>query len=166
MGAFFSIGAVIMLMQNGLMLGSFEYYFISRGLGFKSITVIFIHGTLEIWAIVIAGAAGLILGNSILFPGSYSRGLSIMKGGKDGLKIVVGLVPVFLVAAFFEGFITRYANMPLWLSLSILAASLIFIIWYFIIYPVLLHRRIDTAVQNPNSNQNKNFSKWLSTKLN
>ncbi|MEJ7677793.1 MAG: stage II sporulation protein M [Segetibacter sp.] len=60
--------------------------FFSKNLGFKSITVIFIHGTLEIWAIVIAGAAGLILGNSILFPGTFSRSVSILKGGRDGLK--------------------------------------------------------------------------------
>ena len=166
MGAFFSIGVVLLLFQNGLMLGSFEYYFFSHGLGFRSITVIFIHGTLEIWAIVIAGAAGLILGNSILFPGTYSRSVSILKGGRDGLKIVVGLVPVFLTAAFFEGFVTRYANMPLWLSLSILTASLSFITWYFILYPILLHKRIDSALQQKTTdNQNENFTKWLSKKL-
>ncbi len=166
-GAFFSIGVVLLLMNNGLMLGSFEYYFFSKGLGFKSITVIFLHGTLEIWAIVIAGAAGLILGNSMLFPGTYSRGVSILKGGKDGLKIVIGLVPVFLVAAFIEGFVTRYANMPLWVSLSILCGSLAFIIWYFIIYPIKLHNRIDNLLQNKSSdNQNENFTLWLNKKLN
>ncbi|HKG67524.1 MAG TPA: stage II sporulation protein M, partial [Segetibacter sp.] len=99
LGAFFSVGTVWLLMNNGLMLGSFQYYFFSKNLGFKSITVIFIHGTLEIWAMVIAGAAGLILGNSILFPGTFSRKASILRGGRDGLKIVFGLVPVFLTAA-------------------------------------------------------------------
>ena len=167
LGIFFSIGTIIKLFQTGLMLGSFEYYFFSRGLGFKSITVVFLHGTLEIWAIVIAGAAGLILGNGILFPRTYSRSESFLKGGKDGLKILVGLVPVFIVAAFIEGFITRYANMPLWLSLSILIGSLLFIVWYFIIYPIRLHRRINSAFAQPETqNPQKNFSQWLNKKLN
>jgi uncharacterized membrane protein SpoIIM required for sporulation len=167
MGAFFTVGAVFLLLQNGLMLGSFEYYFFSKSLGFKSITVIFIHGTLEIWAIVIAGAAGLIVGNSILFPGTFSRSVSILKGGRDGLKIVFGLVPVFLTAAFLESFVTRYDHMPLWLSLSILAASLTFITWYFIIYPNRLHSRIGNALQgDPSTNPNQNFTQWLNKKLN
>jgi len=164
LGAFFSIGAVWLLMQNGLMLGSFEYYFFSKQLGFKSITVVFIHGTLEIWAIVIAGAAGLIVGNSILFPGTFSRTVSILKGGRDGLKIVFGLVPVFLAAAFLESFVTRYDKMPAWMSLSILAGSLFFIIWYFIIYPIRLHKKIEVSLHDQ-PNQNQNFTQWLNKKL-
>lgn len=167
LGAFFSVGTIWLLMNNGLMLGSFQYYFFSKNLGFKSITVIFIHGTLEIWAMVIAGAAGLILGNSILFPGTFSRNDSIIKGGKDGLKVVFGLVPIFLTAAFLESFVTRYTNMPLGLSLSILAASLIFIIWYFILYPIRLHDKINTALQYPTDSTNlSNFTQWLNKKLN
>lgn len=167
LGIGFSAGTIWLLMSNGIMLGSFEYYFFSKGLGFKSLTVVFIHGTLEIWAIVIAGAAGLVLGNSILFPGTYARSVSFLRGGKDGLKIVVGLVPVFIVAAFLEGFVTRYDNMPLLLSLSILAASLIFIIWYFIVYPLRLRKRIDAALEKePHQTENINFTKWLNKKLN
>ena len=167
MGAFFSVGAVWLLFNNGLMLGSFEYYFFSKHLGFKSIAVVFIHGTLEIWAIVIAGAAGLILGNSILFPGTFSRSVSILKGGRDGLKIVFGLVPVFLAAAFLESFVTRYDHMPGWLSVSILGASLLFIIWYFILYPIRLHNRIRNASQEQTSQpQTQNFTLWLNKKLN
>ena len=167
LGAFFSVGTVWLLMSNGLMLGSFQYYFFSKNLGFKSITVIFIHGTLEIWAMVIAGAAGLILGNSILFPGTFSRKDSILRGGRDGLKIVFGLVPVFLTAAFLESFVTRYTNMPLLLSLSILSASLVFIIWYFILYPIRLHNKIKTALQDqPGSTSPSNFTQWLNKKLN
>lgn len=169
MGGIFSVGAIWLLLNNGLMLGSFEYYFFSNDLGFKSITVIFIHGTLEIWAFVIAGAAGLILGNSMLFPGTYSRSVSILKGGKDGLKIVLGLVPIFLVAAFLESFVTRYDNMPLWLSLSILTASVIFIIWYFILYPMQLHAKIKNALNEKtthNQTPTQNFTAWLNKKLN
>ena len=76
--------------------------------------MIWIHGTLEISAIVLAGAAGLVLGNSFLFPKTYTRMASILKGAKDGLKIVLGLIPIFIVAAFFESFVTRHTEMPMW----------------------------------------------------
>ncbi len=167
LGVFFSVGSIWLLLNNGLMLGSFQYYFISKGLGTKFITVVFIHGTLEIWSLVIAGAAGLILGNSILFPGTYKRSVSFLRGGKDGLKIVFGLVPLFLTAAFFESFVTRHTEMTLPLSLSILAGSLAFIIWYFVIYPIRLHKRINNtgAIQMEPSTQ-KNLNAWLSKKLN
>ena len=166
LGVFCSVGTIIKLFQTGLMLGSFEYYFFKHGLGFKSITVVFIHGTLEIWAIVIAGAAGLILGNSILFPKTYPRAVSFVRGAKDGLKIVLGLVPVFIVAAFFEGYVTRYANMPLVFSLSILGGSLLFIVWYFVIYPARLHKRIQQQLYAAEKIENQNFNKWLNKKLN
>jgi uncharacterized membrane protein SpoIIM required for sporulation len=134
-GIFASVGTVYMLFSNGIMLGSFQYFFFSKNIGIASVLVIWIHGTLEISSIVIAGAAGLVLGNSILFPKTYSRIESLKRGAKDGMKIAIGLVPIFIVAAFLEGFITRHTEMPIWLSVSILAASLIFIIWYVILYP-------------------------------
>jgi uncharacterized membrane protein SpoIIM required for sporulation len=89
-----------------------------------------------------AGAAGFVLGNSILFPGTHKRLDSIKNGARDGLKIMVGLVPIFICAAFLEGFITRYSGMPIWLSVFILALSLSFVIWYFVIYPIRLKRSV------------------------
>ncbi|MBS1531262.1 MAG: stage II sporulation protein M [Bacteroidetes bacterium] len=139
-GVFFSVGSVYFLLQNGLMVGSFEYFFISQGLGIQSILVLFIHGTIELSSIIIAGAAGLVLGNSLLFPGTYTRLESVKRGAKDGMKMAIGLVPLFIVAAFFEGFVTRHTEMPVWLSVTILAASLTFIIWYVIIHPNKLYK--------------------------
>ncbi len=143
MGIFLSIGSIYQLMVNGVMMGSFQYYFFSKGLGWQSILVIWIHGTLEISAIIIAGGAGLILGNSLLFPKTYKRIVSLKNGAKDGLKIAIGLIPIFLTAAFFESFVTRHTGMPVWLSLSILIASLLFIVWYVILYPAYLNRKFN-----------------------
>ncbi|HMI03164.1 MAG TPA: stage II sporulation protein M [Pedobacter sp.] len=150
-GIFFSIGPVFMMLKNGVMLGSFEYYFFSKGLGLQSILVIWIHGTLEISAIVIAGAAGLVLGHGLLFPKTYSRVQAFKSSAKDGTKIAVGIVPILLVAAFFEGFITRHTEMPVILSTCILGASLLFIIWYVILYPLILIKRNQKL--NPNARQ-------------
>lgn len=141
LGIIFSFGSIVSLFRNGVMLGSFQYFFFSKGLGLQSVLVIWIHGTLEISAIVLAGAAGLVLGNSMLFPKTYTRKASILKGAKDGLKIVLGLVPIFIVAAFFESFITRHTEMPMWLSGFILLASAAFIIWYVFIYPVKIYKK-------------------------
>ena len=146
MGIIFSVGSIYQLMNNGIMLGSFQYYFFSRGLGWQSILVLWLHGTLEISAIILAGGAGLILGNSLLFPRTYTRIVSLKNGAKDGLKIGIGVVPIFITAAFFEGFVTRHTEMPVWLSLAILTASLTFIIWYVILYPMRLNQKLITII--------------------
>lgn len=164
-GIFFSLGTVLLLMHNGLMMGSFEYYFFSKGLGMKSILVVFLHGTLEISAIVIAGSAGLIMGNSLLFPKTYTRWQSILKGGKDGMKIVLGLVPIFITAAFIESFLTRYTDMPVWLSAAVVILSILFIVWYFIVYPIRLHSRTENA-QQQTTVSDQNFHVWLNNRLN
>jgi uncharacterized membrane protein SpoIIM required for sporulation len=106
----------------------------------QSVLVIWIHGTLEISSIIISGAAGLVLGNSLLFPKTYKRIVSIKIGAKNGLKMAIGIIPILIVAAFFEGFVTRHTEMPVWLSSTILASSLLFIIWYVIIYPNRIYK--------------------------
>lgn len=143
-GLLLSIGTIWFLFTNGVMIGAFQYYFFAKGLGLKSILVIWIHGTLEISSIIIAGGAGIILGNSILFPGTHKRIYSLKRGTKDGLKLMIGLVPVFVTAAFLEGFVTRYSTMPAWLSVVILSLSLFFIIWYFVLYPIRLEKKMNS----------------------
>jgi uncharacterized membrane protein SpoIIM required for sporulation len=166
-GISFSVGTVLMLIQNGIMVGSFLQFFIAKKLGVQAVLAIFIHGTIELSVIVIAGCAGLILGNSILFPKTYSRWHAVLKGGRDGMKIVFGLVPFFILAAFLESFVTRhYQQMPAWSKLMILVSSLFLIIWYFIIYPIQLHKRIQAAEENKDVPQDQNFQLWLNKKLN
>ncbi|OKL40410.1 stage II sporulation protein M [Pontibacter flavimaris] len=140
LGVFFSVGTFWVLFQNGVMLGAFQYFFYKQGLLFTSFLTIWIHGTLEISAIVIAGCAGFVMGNSLLFPKTHSRLHSFKQGARRGLKIVVGLVPVFLTAGFLEGFVTRHTDMPLALSLLIILSSAGFILYYFILYSRSLHR--------------------------
>jgi uncharacterized membrane protein SpoIIM required for sporulation len=166
-GIFFSIGTVLMIMQNGIMVGAFLQFFFAKGLGEQAVLAIFIHGTIELSVIVVAGCAGLIMGNSILFPKTYSRWDSILKGGRDGVKIVIGLVPFFLLAAFLESFVTRhYQEMPSWSKLAILIGSLALLIWYFILYPLKLHKRIQSAQSTGAGADEQNFQLWLNKKLN
>ncbi len=150
-GLTLGIITIWLLWQTGIMLGCFEYLFFSKGLGAKSILVIFIHGTIEISSIVIAATAGFIIANSMLFPGTYKRILSFKHGVKDALKIMVVLIPLLVVAAFFESFVTRLMGnnikssgaegLPVWAGVLILIASLSFMIWYFIILPIQLNKK-------------------------
>lgn len=144
LGFFFSVGTGFVLFQNGVMLGSFMTFFAKYGLFWESTRVIWIHGALEISAIVIAGGAGLVLGNSILFPGTLSRKKSMIAGVRRGIKIISGLVPVFITAGFLEGFVTRHTEMPVLLSWTIILVSFAFIIWYFILYPRKVNKKLFT----------------------
>lgn len=141
LGVIFSAGTLFIIIQNGIMLGAFQYFFFEKGLLLESVLKIWIHGTLEISAIVIAGAAGLMIGNSLLFPGTFSRLESFKNGAKQGLKLVIGLVPIFIAAGFLESFVTRL-TLPLWVSMAIIGLSGSFIVWYFVIYPQRLYGKV------------------------
>ena len=124
------------------MLGSFLYFFYDKGLLWESSRTIWIHGTIEISVIIIAGCAGLVLGNGLLFPDTYSRLDSFKKSIKAGLKIMLSTVPFFIIAGFLEGFVTRHTEMPDWLAITIILASLTLIIYYYVIYPIKLTNQI------------------------
>ncbi len=139
-GILFGILSIMSLIKEAIRLGAFEQMFYAKGLGVQAVMTVLIHGMLEITGIIMAAGAGVVMGKSILFPGTARRLEAFQQGIKDGLKIVIGLLPVFATAAFFEGFVTRYYKMPLILTTLLLLGSGIFIIGYFVIYPLLLHR--------------------------
>jgi uncharacterized membrane protein SpoIIM required for sporulation len=141
MGILAGIGTVFILMQNAVMLGSFQYFFYDQGLLWESARTIWIHGTIEISVIIIAGCAGLVVGKSILFPGTYTRLASFTKGVKNGLKIVISTIPFFIIAGFLEGFVTRKTQMPDWLAILIIGSSLALILFYYIFYPHILNKK-------------------------
>ncbi len=139
-GIFLTIGSLYIIMRNAIMLGSFQYFFFEQGVGWESVRTIWIHGTIEISVIIIAGCAGMVLGNSILFPQTYTRLESFKRGMKNGLKIVVSTIPLFVIAGFLEGFVTRHTEMPDWLAIVIIASSLALIIFYYVYYPTKKHK--------------------------
>jgi uncharacterized membrane protein SpoIIM required for sporulation len=139
-GIFCGVPALFIEAKNAVMVGAFDQFFASRGLGIDFWLVVFVHGTLEITAIIIAAAAGLVLGKSFLFPGTIRRIDAFKQGAKDGVKIMVGLIPVFALAAFFEGFITRLYNDISVFTTLVFALSVLFVVWYFIIWPIRLKR--------------------------
>lgn len=142
-GLFLSLGTIFIIMRNAIMLGSFQYFFYEKGMLWESARTIWIHGTIEISVIIIAACAGLVLGNSILFPGTYTRLQSFVRGAKDGLKIMLSTVPFFIIAGFLEGFVTRHTDMPDWLAILIIGSSLFLIIYYYVLYPLKLKKSLE-----------------------
>lgn len=135
LGIFGSLGTIIFLLFNGIMLGAFQYFFYEQGLFMESFLTIWIHGAIEISAIIIAGAAGIVLGNGLLFPKTYDRATSLQISAKRGVRIIAGTTPLFFIAGFLESFVTRLTGMPTFLKVLIIAGSFAFILGVYVIYP-------------------------------
>ncbi len=142
-GIFGGVGTIYILFQNSIRLGAFQYMFYDQHVFWESIRGIWIHGSMEIFAMVIEAMAGLILGASILFPDTFSRYNSLKRGVSDSIKIVISTFPFTIFAGILEGYVTRYSNvMPNWLSVGIILITLFAITYYYIFYPILVHRKL------------------------
>jgi uncharacterized membrane protein SpoIIM required for sporulation len=125
------------LLKNGIMFGCFQMFFAQHELLGESALAIMLHGTIELSALVIAGAAGIAMGNGWLFPGTYGRLYSFRRGAMKGLKIVIGTVPLFCMAGFIESFLTRHTEYSDAFRLTIILLSAAFIVYYYIVLPYL-----------------------------
>lgn len=151
-GILLGIPSLTALGRESIRIGAFEHMFYAHGLGGQAVVTVLIHGMLELTAIIITCAAGVVMGTGFLFPKTGRRFDAFREGVKDGVKMVLGLVPIFMIAAFFEGYFTRHYKMPLPLSLLILLVTGSFVIWYFIIYPIRLQKKLKT-VKEPSINE-------------
>jgi len=140
-GLFFSVGTGYVLFSNGIMLGAFHHMFFQYGVMGKAMSAIWIHGTIEISVIIVAGGCGLAIGNSILFPKSFTRLTSFVRAAKIAMKVLVSTIPFFIIAGTLEGFVTRYYNVSIWLCLLIIVLSLLAILYFYVINPYRLAKR-------------------------
>lgn len=142
-GIFAGIGTLYILIQNSIMIGSFQYFFHEHGALIESAKGIWMHGVFEIFGLVVCAMAGLILGASILFPKTYSRLNSFKIGFKDSFKIFLSTIPFTIIAGIIEGYLTRYALvMPSILNLIIIFGTLGVITYYYVIYPHKVSKKI------------------------
>lgn len=105
-GVLYGVGTFYILLTNGLMLGSVAAVFAHHGYLLPFFGTVMIHGTLELFAVVIAGAAGLRMGQSIFRPGQVRRIEALAAFGVEAFHLTVAMIPVFAIAAFLEGFVT------------------------------------------------------------
>lgn len=150
-GIVYCIGTLGMLLFNGIMLGVFQYFFIRYDLFWESFLSIWLHGTLEISSIIIAGGAGITLGKGLVFPGTYTRAQSFFLSSRKSVKILIGIAPIIVLAAIIESFMTRYTHAPDFIKLSIIILSAAFILLYFVFYPIHRHHS-GNSVYIPESN--------------
>jgi len=135
MGVFFSLGSLTILVSNGIMVGAFQYFFIKEGLFFDSFLTIWTHGAIEVSCIVIAGAAGITMGQGLVFPGSYSRMQAFQRSARRGIKILLSIAPLIILAGFIEGFLTRLTETPAVIRILFIAVCFLFMFVYFVWYP-------------------------------
>lgn len=135
MGVFWGVGSIIILISNAIMVGCFQYFFIAEGLFWESFLTIWIHGTLEISAIIIATAAGITMGRGAAFPGTYTRLQAFQQSARRGAKIILGTTPLFLIAGFLEGYMTRQTETPDIIRGAFILLCLAFVLVYFVWYP-------------------------------
>jgi uncharacterized membrane protein SpoIIM required for sporulation len=145
-GLFAGVGTLAVLLYNGIMVGAFQYFFIQKGLFWESFLTIWLHGTLEISAAVIAGAAGITMGWGLLFPKTYSRAQSFRASARRGIQIMLGVVPLTLVAGFIEGFLTRFTETPNFVRGIFILLCLAFVLVYYVWYPRKKARQASTQL--------------------
>ncbi|WP_326982043.1 stage II sporulation protein M [Chryseobacterium sp. MYb264] len=148
-GVFGGVGTLYALLSNSVMLGSFQYFFYDYGALKDSARGIWLHGVFEIFAMVVEAMCGLILGTSILFPGTFSRFESFKNGFKNSFKIFLSTIPFTICAGIIEGYVTRHAlKMPLILNLIIIFGCLGVIGFYYFVYPYIVNRNINSQIND------------------
>ena len=124
------VPVVYLLFCTGLMLGAMVALYASRGLGAEFWAWVLPHGVTEIGALCLCGAAGMVLGVSLVFPGRHTRLRNLSLHGRDVALLAFGAVAMFLVAGLIEGFFRQLVQdvTARWL---LAAFTLAFWIWYF-----------------------------------
>ncbi|MDB5452460.1 MAG: hypothetical protein JWO33_1038 [Caulobacteraceae bacterium] len=110
LGFAFGVPSAFLILVNGLLLGAFLALFFSRGLGFELVGWLSIHGTTEIFAVILAGAAGLRIGWTLAFPGKQARTAAMSRAGRRAGTLMGGVVLMLLAAGLLEGFARQLVN--------------------------------------------------------
>ncbi|RIJ25843.1 stage II sporulation protein M [Henriciella barbarensis] len=139
LGFCLGIPTTVLLVYNGLSIGSFMAVFFSKNLGAELTGWLFIHGVTELFAIVLAGTAGFMIGGAVAFPGKRTRMQSLRDTGNQAALVIMGAVIMLFLAALLEGFGRQLINSDM-TRYAIAIGTLIFWLAYFY-WP----RRMDEA---------------------
>lgn len=105
-GIFLGIGTIYVLILNGLLLGGLASLYTSGGLASYFWSLILPHGGIELLCIFIAGGAGMLIGHTLLVPGALSRRDSLILEGGKAIRLVLGIVPLLVIAGLIETYVT------------------------------------------------------------
>src|SRR6266581_7123221 len=113
LGALLGVGTLYVLAFNGAMVGAILALTYRAGFGNDLATFMVGHGVIELSCIFISGGAGLLIGSALLMPGDLTRGDALKSRGLEAIYLVVGCVPLLVVAGIIEGFISPAPISPI-----------------------------------------------------
>ncbi len=105
-GITFGLVTVYLLVYNGIIIGALAALFWNHDKSYDFWAFIVPHGMIELTAIFIAGGAGLLMGYKLFVPGQTSRGYQLKQQAKRSVQLLLGTIPLFVIAGIIEGFIT------------------------------------------------------------
>lgn len=129
-GLFLGVGSIFFLLYNGAFGGAVAGYLISRGLSSTFFSFVVTHAAFELTAIVLAGAAGLRIGHSLVAPGRQSRQQSLIAASRQAVVILYGVTAMLLVAAAIEAFWSSASWIPLTVKYGVAALCWIGVLAY------------------------------------
>lgn len=130
LGFGFALPSILLLAWNGLTLGAFIALHVERGLGFDIVAWLAIHGTTELFAVILCGAGGIALGQALVFPGESGRLDNLARQGRLAGQVILGAIIMFFLAGLLEGLGRQLILDPYW-RLSIGSLMLVFWCGYF-----------------------------------
>ena len=125
------VGTSILLILNGVHLGSVAAWMTLHGKQKALWGWIMPHGATELLAICLAGAAGYLLAAAIVVPGEVRRSTALKRIGGDALRIEIGCMVMLVIAGLIEGFLSP-SSINYSARLAVLAVSLIIWTVYFL----------------------------------
>ena len=131
LGVLAAIPTVLLMVFNGMLLGSFTAIHHQAGITTEFWAWILPHGVTEIGAIVLCGGVGLMLGKAVVSPGIVSRTESLGRAGVEAGIICLGVALMLIFAAIIESFL-RQSHLSSGARLAFATATGVF--WAFYLY--------------------------------
>jgi uncharacterized membrane protein SpoIIM required for sporulation len=130
-GITLGIGTVYLMISNGLLVGALAAVYMQSGKSYVFWAYILPHGIIELTAIFIAGGAGLYMGYRFFVPGPYPRKLRFLESAKESAQLLIGTIPLFIIAGLIEGYITP-STLPLEIKYIIAGVTLLLLTLYLV----------------------------------
>ncbi len=131
-GLFYGLGSIFYLVYNGLFFGAVASHIVTLGYQNTFFPFVIGHGSFELTAITIAGAAGLMLGHSLIAPGQQTRLGSLKTMSLKALDLLYGIILMLTIAAFFEAFWSSNSALPLSVKYGVGTFLWVCVIGYFV----------------------------------
>ncbi|MNH99759.1 hypothetical protein D3C73_525380 [compost metagenome] len=129
-GVTLGIGTIYLMVMNGVLVGALAAVFMQSGKSYVFWAYILPHGVIELTAIFIAGGAGLYMGYRFFVPGPYSRKRMFLESAKESAQLMLGTIPLFIIAGIIEGYITP-STLSLEMKYVVAIATLLLLILYY-----------------------------------